>query len=134
MNSSTKNKKFIEAACCFAVLLAAEVIIGRFGRGFIRAYLGDVLVIPLIYCLIRIFYSRPNKFLPALTGGLGILAEIIQYFNPCEIFGIDRESLLGIMLGSVADIRDVLCYVTGVILIYFAELGLDKIHFKSKTE
>lgn len=126
MNGTVGNKKRIAAAGCFAVLLAAEIIIGKFGGGFIRAYLGDVLVIPLIYCFVRIFYTRPNKLLPALVGGLGVLAEIIQYFNFCEIFGIDRGSLLGIMLGSVADIRDVLCYAAGVILIYFAEFWLAK--------
>lgn len=125
-------KKRLSAAGWFAALLAAEVLIGKFGGGFVRAYGGDVLVIPLIYCLVRIFYTRPNKILPALVGGLGVLAEIIQYFDFCDRFGIDRGSILGIMLGSVADIRDVLCYAVGVGLIYLVEWGLAKIWRKSE--
>lgn len=116
------TKKRLSAACWFAVLLSVEVMIGKFGGGFVRDYVGDVLVIPLIYCFIRIFYVRPAVWLPATVGGLGILAEVIQYFHFCEVFGIDRSSILGIMLGSVADWRDVACYVVGVALIYAAEL------------
>lgn len=123
----TKNmKKRLSAACCFAALLAAEILIGKYAGGFVRDYLGDVLVIPLIYCFIRIFYVRPAAWLPAAVGSLGILAEVIQYGNFCDRFGIDRGSMLGIMLGSVADWRDVACYVVGVGLIYAAECIANK--------
>ena len=70
-----KNKRWL-ALCCFAALLAVEILIGRFGHGFLRAYVGDVLVIPLIYCFVRIFYVRCCIWLPAAVGGLGILAEV----------------------------------------------------------
>lgn len=127
-------KKRIFAFCGFAALLIIEIIIGAFCGGFIRAYLGDILVIPLIYCFVRIFYTRNNKFLPLAVGMLGIFAEIIQYFNFCEIFGVDKDSLLGIMLGSVADIKDVLCYLAGVILIYLAEFSLQRFFDKDSIK
>ncbi len=114
-------KKRIFAACGFAALLITEIIIGAFCGGFIRAYVGDVLIIPLIYCFVRIFYTRENKFLPLAVGGLGILAEVIQYFDFCGIFGIDKGSLLGIIIGSHADFKDIVCYSVGVVLIYLAE-------------
>lgn len=127
-------KKRLPAVGCFAALLVTEILIGKCGGGFIRAYGGDVLVIPLLYCLVRIFYTRPNKILPPLVGGLGVLAEMIQYFNFCDRFGIDRSSILGIMLGAVADIRDVLCYAVGVMLIYAAEWAFAKIHGRQQPE
>ena len=114
---SEKNKRFF-ALYCFIVLLAVEIMIGRFADGFIRAYVGDVLVIPLIYCFVRIFYVRPAVWLPAAVGGLGILAEMLQYFNLCGLLGIPKGSLLGILLGSSADFADILCYAVGVLLIY----------------
>lgn len=114
-------KKRIFAACGFAALLIIEIIIGVFCGGFVRAYIGDVLIIPLIYCFVRILYTRDNKFLPLAVGGLGILAEVIQYFDFCGIFGIDKGSLLGIIIGSHADFKDIICYLAGVALIYAAE-------------
>lgn len=119
-------KKRIFAAVEFAALLIIEIIIGAFCGGFIRVYVGDMLVIPLIYCFVRIFYTGNNKFLPLAAGGLGILAEVIQYFDFCGIFGIDKVSLLGIMLGSTADIKDILCYLAGVALIYASEFVCGK--------
>lgn len=127
-------KKRIFAACGFAALLIIEIIIGTFCRGFVRAYIGDVLIIPLIYCFVRIFYTRDNKFLPLAVGGLGILAEIIQYFDFCGIFGIDKSSLLGIIIGSHADIKDIICYTAGVIVIYIAEFAIARIFIDQKSK
>ena len=117
---SDKNKRLF-ALCGFVLLLVVEIIIGKYAHGFIRAYIGDVLVIPLIYCFVRIFYVRPAVWLPAAVGGLGILAEMLQYFNLCGLLGIPKGSLLGILLGSSADFADILCYAVGVLLIYTAE-------------
>ena len=128
MNNTPNRKKRISAACCFIALLAVEILIGKYGGGFVRDYLGDVLVIPLLYCFVRVCYVRPAPWLPAAVGGLGILAEVIQYLNFCDRFGIDRGSLLGILLGSVADWRDVICYAMGTVLIYSAE------HFSRKQQ
>ena len=114
---SDKIKRIV-ALCGFVLLLVVEILIGKFAHGFIRAYVGDVLVIPLIYCFVRIFYVRPAVWLPAAVGGLGILAEMLQYYNLCGLLGIPKGSLLGILLGSSADFADILCYAVGVLLIY----------------
>ncbi|MBQ9901248.1 MAG: DUF2809 domain-containing protein [Clostridia bacterium] len=123
---SDKNKR-ISALFGFILLLAVEIIIGKFAHGFLRAYGGDVLVIPLIYCLVRMFYVRHAVWLPAAVGGLGILAEVLQYFNLCGLLGISKGSLLGILLGSSADFADILCYAAGTLLIYAAEWIILKI-------
>lgn len=127
----TLNKR-ICAAIGFAALFITEIIIGAFCGGFIRAYVGDVLVIPLIYCLVRIFYTRDNKLLPIAVGSLGILAEIAQYFDLCGILGIDKQSAMGIMIGSHADIGDIFCYIAGVILIYVFEYIYSRIACRDK--
>ena len=113
--------------CGFILLLAVEIIIGKCAHGFLRAYGGDVLVIPLIYCFVRVFFVRPAVWLPAAVGGLGILAEVLQYFNLCGLLGISKGSLLGILLGSSADFADILCYAAGTLLIYMAEWIILKI-------
>lgn len=121
------KKKRILALCGFAVLLVVEIIIGKFAHGFIRAYVGDVLVIPLIYCFVRMFYLRPSVWLPAAVGCLGIFAEILQFLEVCGLLGIPKGSLLGILLGSSADVADILCYAAGALLIYAAEWCFRKV-------
>ena len=111
----------------FVLLLIIEIIIGRFTHGFLRSYVGAVLVIPLLYCFVRIFYVRHAVWLPAAVGGLGLLAEILQYFDLCGLLGIPKGSLLGILLGSSADWADILCYVVGTLLIYAGEWGFGKV-------
>ncbi len=123
----SKLSERIPALCGFVLLLVIEIIIGKSAHGFIRAYVGDVLVIPLIYCFVRIFYVRPAAWLPAAVGGLGILAEILQYFDLCGLLGIPRGSLLGILLGSSADLADIVCYSAGTLLIYAAEWCFGKV-------
>lgn len=125
-NKRNKRNKRLLALCGFAVLLAVEILIGKFAHGFVRAYVGDVLVIGLIYCFVRIFYIRPSVWLPAAVGGLGILAEILQFFDLCGLLGIPKGSLLGILLGSSADFADILCYAAGTLLIYAVEWQLKK--------
>ena len=119
--SVTQNPRSrFTAAAAFALLLAAEILIGRFAGGWLRAYGGDVLVIPLLYCLIRIVYTRPCRRLPAAVGGLGALAELLQWLDLCGRLGVDKGSLAGILLGSSADPLDLLCYALGTALLYLA--------------
>ncbi|MCR4992201.1 MAG: DUF2809 domain-containing protein, partial [Lachnospiraceae bacterium] len=47
----------------FAALLVTEVLIGMYAGGWIRSYLGDVLVVILLYTLFRtIIPDKPEKW------------------------------------------------------------------------
>lgn len=104
------------------ILLAIEILIAKFGSGVVRGYVGDVLVIPLIYFLLRaVLFPRNRVFsvyvLPFLTYLLGWVAEVLQAFHLIDHLGIDAGSPLGIALGGVFDLRDGLCYYLGLLLI-----------------
>ena len=82
--------KFIIA---FIILLLAEIAIGKWGRGFVRGFVGDVLVIPTIYMLLRAtFFGKDSIFsvyvLPFLCYYLGWWAEILQAIGILDILGI----------------------------------------------
>ena len=124
----TKNKRDIclknriKNFIMFALLLGVEIVIGRWGTGIVRNYIGDVLVIPTIYFFLRMtFFGRDSGFsvyvLPLITFMLGGMAEIVQMVDFNGIFGIPRDSLLGILVGNVFDLRDILCYFVGLLLI-----------------
>ena len=66
---NTKNTTFIGSrwfyAICFIGLFIVETLIALFVRdAFIRPYMGDVLVVILIYCFVRIFITEPLRGLP----------------------------------------------------------------------
>lgn len=108
----------------FFILLLIEILIGAFLKGgFIRAYGGDILVIPLLYALIRIVFPQNTvqtaRYLPAGLLFLGIFTECMQAIHLADLLGI-QNPIIRIVIGSTFDLLDILCYAVGTILIYFS--------------
>lgn len=107
----------------FALLLAVEVCIALFVHdAFVRPYLGDVLVIELLYCLFRGPIGCKGKYLVPAVIALGGLAEILQYLCLADRFGLDAASPLRIVLGSTFDWADLGCYLAGGLVLTLWEL------------
>ena len=102
------------------VLLVTEIIIGKYLNDwhFVRNYVGDILVVPLIYCLIRVVTNRLPRLMPFLVCCIGFIAEISQYFQLYARLGFEKGSLPAIILGSQFSWWDILCYTIGMGLIY----------------
>lgn len=96
-----------------AAFFLAELIIALYGRGFIRSYVGDILIIPFMYCGVQIFLLRKDYILPAALFLTGIAAELLQYMEAGSRLGIPENSLLGVLLGATGDVLDVVCYGAG---------------------
>lgn len=99
----------------FALFLGTEVCIGLFFHGdFVRYYLGDVIVVWLIYCLFRSFV--PKRF-NSYAVALGILAfsfltEFLQKARIADILGIENPFLRTLIGTSYAN-EDLWCYAAG---------------------
>lgn len=121
------NLKF---CCAFLVILIIEAIIAIFIRDdFIRPYLGDVLVVVLLYCFIKAFIRREIKFLPLNIFIFALLVEISQFFQIVSLLGLEDNQLIGILAGSVFDIKDIVCYLIGCIsLMLFEKLAYRRQH------
>lgn len=101
-----------------ALLLAAEVCIALFVHdAFVRPYLGDVLVIVLLYCLCRGPLGCKGKWLVPIVTTLGVVVEILQYFCLADQLGLDASSPLRLILGSTFDWADLLCYLAGGLIL-----------------
>ena len=112
------NKNFFYAIC-FVVILVVEIIIGIYVRdSFVRPYMGDALVVVLIYCFIRIF-------IPLYVLAFACFIEILQYFQLVDVLGISNR-ILRIALGSTFDLKDMVSYAGGYVFILLAEYFLDK--------
>ena len=101
-------------------LLVTEILIGSVFSEFfwLRAYGGDILVIPLIYCLIRIFIQALPRGMPFLVCCIGFLAEFLQYIHLADMLGFERGSIGAVIIGTSFSWWDVLCYIVGMVLIY----------------
>ncbi|MCQ2423228.1 MAG: DUF2809 domain-containing protein [Lachnospiraceae bacterium] len=100
------------------LLLLAEVLIALYVHdAFVRPYVGDVLVVILIYTFIRIFLPEGGKWLPLYIFLFAAGVEILQLFHLVERLGLENNSLFRILIGSVFDITDILCYAVGGLLV-----------------
>lgn len=105
------------------VIFAVEIVIGAFAHGWVRSYLGDVLVVILLYTLFRtVSPVRPQKWyvLPTAILIFALAVEFLQLWGFCDRFGI-TDRLLRIMIGTGFSVIDLFCYAAGVIPCYIAE-------------
>jgi hypothetical protein len=116
----TFNKKYFFIALLVFII---EVLIALFIHdNFIRPYIGDVLVVILIYCFLKAFIK-----LPILTAAIFVLIfafaiEILQYFNYVEKLGLGGSELARTVLGTAFSWTDLIAYTAGIIIVLLVEL------------
>lgn len=102
----------------FIILFFIEVIIALFiDDEIIRPYIGDILVIILMYTFIRTFIKKELRLLSIYLFVFATFVEVMQYFNILEILGLENNKLLSVVFGSVFDVKDILCYLIGSIIL-----------------
>lgn len=102
----------------FLIVFAVEAWIALYVHDdFIRPYVGDILVVFVVYFFIRIIFPKGIKFLWLYVTLFAVAVEISQYFNLVKLLGLEKYSLAHIILGSVFDWKDILCYVAGGLLL-----------------
>lgn len=117
-------KKRMIYAIITVVLLAIEVLIALFVHdNFIRPYVGDVLVVIVLYTFIRIFIPERVRLLPGYILCFAVLVEVLQYFRIVEVLGLSDNRFFSVLIGSVFDIKDIICYAVGCILILVGQMA-----------
>ena len=98
------------------VLFAIELCIALFVHDrIVRPFIGDVLVVILIYAFIRIFIPEKVRFLPLYVFIFAAAVEILQYFRIVEVLGLQDNKVMSTVIGTSFDIRDILCYFVGCV-------------------
>ncbi len=113
-----KNQRFYFLVK-FVILLVVEILIALFVHDkFIRPYIGDVLVVFVVYSAIRVVIPRKVKYLSVYVFLFATFVELIQLID----IGIDNNKFLSILLGSTFDWIDILCYGVGCIILLIFDL------------
>lgn len=106
-------------------LLALEIIIALYVHdAIVRPYIGDLLVVILIYCFVKSFFNWP-----VLKTAFGVLlfsysVELLQYFKVVDRLGLRHCQLAKIIIGVSFEWLDILAYTMGIILLLFVEKSI----------
>jgi len=111
------------------LLLCIEILIALFVHDrIVRPYIGDVLVVILIYCFVKSFL-KISVFTAAMATLLfAYLVEIGQYFNMVTVLGLQDSKIARTVLGTSFGWVDLVAYTVGVALV----LGIEKV-FAQRT-
>ncbi len=104
------------------VILIIEIGIALFIHdNFIRPYVGDFLVVILIYCFLQSFLNI--KFWRIAIGVLlfSYIIEILQYFHVLNKVGLQKFTLARIILGTTFEWTDIGAYTAGIALVLFID-------------
>lgn len=114
----------------FAVLFVIEVLIALFVHdAFVRPYLGDAIVVIVIYCFVRIFIPKKVRLLPLYVFLFAVAVELLQLADILSLLHLKQYVILRVLVGSVFSWGDIVCYAAGCAL-----LGLWEILRKYKFE
>ncbi|WP_264566617.1 DUF2809 domain-containing protein [Flavobacterium sp. N3904] len=107
----------------FAILIfLIEVLIALYIHDrFVRPYLGDVLVVILMYCFLKSFLK-----LPVLNVVLAVLAfsftiEFLQFLNIVEKLGLEKSKIARTIIGTSFSWIDLLTYIIGITVVLIIE-------------
>ena len=124
-----KNKRIIYSVL-FIVLVIVEVFIGVFVHdSFVRPYIGDVLIVIVIYCFIRIFIPEKVKMLPLYIFLFSAGVEVLQGLHIADMLGI-TSPLIRTIIGTVCDPKDIVCYAAGCVILGIYEIIIHRVNMK----
>ncbi len=101
----------------FVFIFFIEILIAKYLHDpFIRGFIGDVLVVILIYCFVSTFIKADHKKIALAVFIFACCIEILQAFNFVRLLGLQNNRLASIVLGSTFDWKDILAYFVGCII------------------
>ena len=117
MFSFNKNYLFLTL-----LLFSVEVLIAVFVNDtLIRPFAGDVLVVILIYCFLRIFLNADHRKTAFGVLLFACLIEILQYFDYVKLLGLEHNRILSVMMGRTFEWFDFAAYFTGFLIVLLCE-------------
>lgn len=109
------------------VLFVTEVLIALYVRDdFIRPYVGDLLVVILIYAFVRSFFKVSANLAAAGTLAFAFLVEFLQFFQIVDKLDLRGNKMARVVIGTSFAWEDLVMYVVGVLIVLIAEKWLTK--------
>ena len=120
----TFNKNYFGLATLVFVI---EVLIALYVTDtFVRPYLGDVLVVILIYCFLKSFLKLPVLTVSLFVLALSFAIEFLQFLNIVEKLGLENSKVARTVIGTSFSWTDLLAYIIGIAIVLLTEKYLLK--------
>lgn len=115
--------KFSKTNLAITILLfLVEVFIALFiNDNIIRPYIGDVLVVILLYYLVKSFFDLAYVKTAIAVLLFAYCIETLQYFNIVGLLGLSHSKIANIIIGTHFSWIDILAYTLGIIIILVVE-------------
>ena len=124
----TFNGKYLLPAI---IIFLTEIGIALFVKDtLVRPFVGDVLVVVLIYCAVRIFLNSDYRLSALGVFVFACVIEILQYFDYVKLLGLEHNRILSTALGRTFEWSDFAAYFAGFLLIMTGE----KIYERYQTD
>ncbi len=121
-NTSFKIRFDLRALLFFLVIFLVELCIALFvSDRIIRPYVGDVLVIALIYYFFRSFLQVDQLKLIIAVLLFACMVEVAQYYNLVQHLGLQHSRFWVIVIGNSFHWLDIVAYVAGAALVGLIE-------------
>lgn len=103
-------------------LLLIEIAIALFVKDkIIRPYIGDLLVVILIYAFVKIWISNREILVAICVFVFACFIELLQYFHIVEVLGLDDNKVATVIIGSKFNTLDVVMYLMGTVVVILTE-------------
>ena len=105
-----------------ALIFAIEVVIAIWVHDrIIRPFIGDLLVVILLYCLVRGISRLSVKAAAGWVLAFAFLVEILQYFDIVNLLQLGHNRLARVVIGTSFAWMDLWMYVLGIGLVLWLE-------------
>ena len=111
----TFNKKYLILTI---ILFVIEVLIAVFVRdAFVRPYVGDYLVVILIYCAVRTVLKASVWKVAVGVLLFSFLIETLQYFHIVNRLGLENNVVARTVIGIGFEWMDCVAYTLGILTV-----------------
>lgn len=118
------HKKYLISSI---ILFFVEVLIALYVHDkIIRPYIGDVLVVILIYCSINAITSFNKIKVGVFVLLFSFVIELLQSLNLVNVLGLEKNKIACIVIGNSFSWIDILCYIVGMLMVLILEQQLSK--------
>jgi ABC-type Fe3+-siderophore transport system permease subunit len=103
-------------------LFVIEIIIAKYVHDdIVRPYIGDMLVVILIYCFVKSFFKTDILKMAVAVLLFSYFIEFLQYLKIVQILGLQQYKIARIIVGTSFSWEDILMYTLGVIIVLIIE-------------
>jgi hypothetical protein len=109
------NKSYFIAA---VILFVVEVLIALYVHDqIVRPYIGDFLVVILLYCFVSAFINADTIKVAVGVIIFAYLIEFLQYLDLIAFLGLQKSRLANVVLGNYFEWIDIVAYTLGIVAV-----------------